>query len=83
MPAVYFNVQYKIILWVHLFKFNGVLYRETLEAEAIAREKKDNPANFGALCERQCICEIPGQIPCPGTCPLPKIMRGKYKSVKR
>lgn len=52
--------------------------RETLQAEAIAMEKKDNPANFGAHCERHCICEIPGQVPCSGTCPLPKTMRGKY-----
>ncbi|XP_023022346.1 mitochondrial ribosomal protein S25 [Leptinotarsa decemlineata] len=53
--------------------------KDVLEAETIAREKKDNPANFGTLCERHCICEIPGQVPCPGTCPLPKHWRGKYK----
>ncbi|KAB7508110.1 putative 28S ribosomal protein S25, mitochondrial [Armadillidium nasatum] len=53
---------------------------EKLREEAIEREKKDNPANFGWGCERQCICEIPGQIPCPGVVPLPKVMRGKYKN---
>ncbi|XP_019877486.2 probable 28S ribosomal protein S25, mitochondrial [Aethina tumida] len=53
--------------------------KAVLEAEAIAKEKKDNPANFGAFCDRHCICEIPGQLPCPATCPVPKHMRGKYK----
>ncbi|XP_071544283.1 small ribosomal subunit protein mS25 [Panulirus ornatus] len=50
-----------------------------LEEEAIERKSLDNPANFGWGCDRQCICEIPGQVPCPGVVPLPKIMRGKYK----
>lgn len=48
-------------------------------AETIAKEKKDNPANFGYGCDRSCICLIPGQVPCSGVCPLPKHMRGKYK----
>lgn len=45
-------------------------------------EKKDNIANFGVGCEKSCICEIPGQLPCPGVCPIPKHMRGKYKYAK-
>ncbi|KAF2880370.1 hypothetical protein ILUMI_25786 [Ignelater luminosus] len=61
----------------HLLKIIGKT-RETLEAEAIAREKKDNPANFGRGCDRHCICEIPGQIPCPEIVPLPNHMRGKF-----
>lgn len=61
----------------HLIKVIGKT-DDVLRAEAIAKEKKDNPANFGVLCDRHCICEIPGQVPCPGTCPLPKHMRGKY-----
>ncbi|CAH1117984.1 unnamed protein product [Phaedon cochleariae] len=56
--------------------------KSVLKAEAIAKEKKDNPANFGTGCERHCMCEIPGQVPCPGTCPLPKHWRGKYKYKK-
>lgn len=55
-----------------------VYFRDVLKAEAVAQEKKDNPANFGYGCERPCICIVPGQIPCPATCPLPKHMRGKY-----
>nr|CAD7263984.1 unnamed protein product [Timema shepardi] len=49
-----------------------------LAAEAQAREKKDNPANFGYGCDRHCICEIPGQMPCPAVVPLPNHMRGKF-----
>jgi len=45
----------------------------------IAREKKDNQANFGYGCERHCICEVPGQVPCPAVVPLPDHMRGKIK----
>ncbi|KAK3884808.1 hypothetical protein Pcinc_010936 [Petrolisthes cinctipes] len=50
----------------------------------LAEEKReaqilDNPGNFGWGCDRQCICEVPGQVPCPGVIPLPKFMRGKYK----
>ncbi|CAO1358047.1 unnamed protein product [Diamesa hyperborea] len=52
--------------------------RETLEAEAMLAEKKDNPANFGVGCQRGCICEIPNQLPCPGIVPLPNHMRGKF-----
>ena len=61
----------------HLMKVVGKT-KEQLSAEARIAERKDNPANFGVGCERHCICEIPGQVPCPGTVPLPKHMRGKY-----
>lgn len=50
-----------------------------LAAEQKAVQKKDNPANFGFGCSRQCICEVLGQVPCPGVVPLPKHMRGKYR----
>ncbi|XP_012262593.1 probable 28S ribosomal protein S25, mitochondrial [Athalia rosae] len=50
-----------------------------LAHEAVLAEKKDNPANFGIGCEKSCICEIPGQLPCPGLVPLPNMMRGKFK----
>ncbi|XP_017099593.1 small ribosomal subunit protein mS25 [Drosophila bipectinata] len=53
--------------------------REQLDAEARLKESKDNPANFGYGCGRHCICEIPGQVRCPGTVPLPEQMRGKFK----
>ncbi|KAK7065416.1 28S ribosomal protein S25, mitochondrial [Halocaridina rubra] len=51
----------------------------TLEQEALEKKSLDNPANFGWGCDRQCICEIVGQVPCPSVVPLPKVMRGKYK----
>ena len=50
-----------------------------LAEEAWERKSKDNPANFGWECDRQCICEVPGQLPCPYVVPLPKVMRGKYR----
>ncbi|CAG9864386.1 unnamed protein product [Phyllotreta striolata] len=65
-------------IYEHLIEVIGKT-RELLDAEAVAKEKKDNPANFGRDCERYCICEVPGQLPCPGTCPMPKEWRGKYK----
>lgn len=51
---------------------------DTLQAEALASQKTDNPANFGVGCDRYCICSQPGQVPCPGLLPLPKPWRGKY-----
>lgn len=54
----------------------------TLQAEQLAREMKDNPANFGYRCNHHCICEVPGQLPCPKYVPLPKHMRAKYKGVE-
>lgn len=45
-------------------------------------KKEVNPANFGYNCSRWCICEVPGQVPCPGFTPLPNEMRGKYKNAK-
>lgn len=53
--------------------------KEILLAEEKLAEKKENPANIGVGCERQCICELPGQVPCPAIVPLPNCMRGKYK----
>lgn len=37
-----------------------------------------NPATFGFSRTRYCMCEVPDQVPCPGVCPLPLRMRGKY-----
>ena len=56
--------------------------KDTLEAEALASEKKDNPANFGKNCDRWCICSTPGQLPCPAVVPVPKHWRGKYDKGK-
>lgn len=53
--------------------------QQQLEKEALLREKKETPSNFGQHYEKFCICEVPGQVPCPGIVPLPKEMRGKYR----
>ncbi|XP_055625169.1 probable 28S ribosomal protein S25, mitochondrial [Toxorhynchites rutilus septentrionalis] len=62
----------------HLIKVVGKSL-ETLKAEEKLAKKQDNPANFGVGCAKHCICEIPGQLPCPGVVPVPKHMRGKYQ----
>jgi len=54
-----------------LGKTNRMLRREaSLEAT--------NPANFGYDCNRWCICEVDGQVPCPGREVLPMMKRTKY-----
>lgn len=66
-------------IYEHLIRVIGKS-KEILEKEAIAAEKKENPANFGNGCLKHCICEVPGQLPCPSIVPLPYHMRGKYKN---
>jgi small subunit ribosomal protein S25 len=56
--------------------------------ELLAKEKKSseimsNPSNFGFAYDRFCICEVPGQVPCPGYTPLPKEMTGKWQCQQR
>ncbi|KAI3357593.1 hypothetical protein L3Q82_016004 [Scortum barcoo] len=55
---------------------------DVLQAEAKSKMQASNPANFGPkkYCLRECICEVEGQVPCPGTTPLPKEMTGKYRT---
>ena len=36
-----------------------------------------NIANFGPDCLRHCMCEVPGQIPCPAYVPLAPEKTGK------
>ncbi|KAF3425656.1 hypothetical protein E2986_07342 [Frieseomelitta varia] len=56
---------------------------EVQQKEREAKEKKDNPANFGVGCPRSCMCVIPGQVPCPGIVPLPYHMRGKCRKQRK
>lgn len=58
---------------------------ETLQQEAQEKKQLRHPATFGPLKYhlRQCMCEIEGQVPCPGKVPLPKEMTGKYKNAMR
>lgn len=55
---------------------------DVLKGEAETKKQASNPANFGPkkYCLRECICEVEGQVPCPGTTPLPKEMTGKYRT---
>ncbi|XP_019392086.1 PREDICTED: 28S ribosomal protein S25, mitochondrial [Crocodylus porosus] len=55
---------------------------ETLEREKQMKNDVLHPATFGPKKYhlRKCVCEIEGQVPCPGKVPLPKEMTGKYKA---
>ncbi|TFK12223.1 A disintegrin and metalloproteinase with thrombospondin motifs 12 [Platysternon megacephalum] len=58
---------------------------ETLQQEEQEKKKLSHPATFGPKKYhlRECMCEIEGQIPCPGLVPLPKEMTGKYKAAMK
>ncbi|XP_060696371.1 28S ribosomal protein S25, mitochondrial [Hemiscyllium ocellatum] len=58
--------------------------RELLEAEEQARKEHSHPAHFGPkkYCLRECMCEVEGQVPCPGLVPLPKELTGKYRATR-
>lgn len=60
----------------HLIKVIGKS-KDTLAKEMI--QKKQNPANFGVGCEKSCMCNITGQVPCPTVVPLPDHMRVKKR----
>ena len=54
-------------------------FRET----EVEQKDKEDRALFGPDLERTCICEVPGQVPCPGFVALPKEMTGKYQAALR
>ncbi|XP_030426624.1 28S ribosomal protein S25, mitochondrial [Gopherus flavomarginatus] len=58
---------------------------ETLQKEEQEKKQLSHPATFGSKKYhlRECMCEIEGQIPCPGLVPLPKEMTGKYKAAMK
>jgi len=76
--------QYNIFYLVDvLIARRNLFFREQIrEAEEIIKARTANPANFGFTFQRQCICEVPGQVPCPGWKPLPKEMTGKWRMKK-
>ncbi|XP_005288507.1 small ribosomal subunit protein mS25 [Chrysemys picta bellii] len=58
---------------------------ETLKKEEQEKKQLSHPATFGPKKYhlRECMCEIEGQVPCPGLVPLPKEMTGKYKAAMK
>ena len=42
-----------------------------------------NTANFGRFGHCFCICEKPGQVPCPSRCALPEANKPKWWQVKK
>ncbi|XP_071960921.1 small ribosomal subunit protein mS25-like [Antedon mediterranea] len=65
-------------------RLNKVLGKSELilAAEELARRQLVNPAHFGRRFGRKCICQVDGQVTCPGEVALPKEMRGKYRDMK-
>ncbi|XP_015918627.1 small ribosomal subunit protein mS25 [Parasteatoda tepidariorum] len=61
----------------HLIKILGQPDVKEEQKEKLAYE---NLAKFGSGYPRHCMCEVPGQLPCPVTVQLPEEMTGKYKS---
>lgn len=49
---------------------------EELQEEEVLEDQ----SVFGVGAKRWCICEVPGQVPCPGFVPLPKERTGKYQT---
>lgn len=66
----------------HVLLLCVFLGRETLREEELEKQQRFHPGNFGPrkYCLRECMCEVEGQVPCPGLVPLPKEMTGKYKA---
>jgi small subunit ribosomal protein S25 len=58
-----------------LGKTESMLKAEAEQATMLAH----NPANFGPSFDRHCVCEMPGQVPCPAWQALPLEMTGKGK----
>ena len=53
------------------------------EVAKAKREKEYNPANFGdAWKGRLCICEVPGQVPCPSKVPMKKVEHKWHKKAE-
>ncbi|KAH0630195.1 hypothetical protein JD844_012919 [Phrynosoma platyrhinos] len=68
----------------HIKKILGKT-EEMLQTEAQEKMKLRHPATFGPRKYhlRECMCEIEGQVPCPGRVALPKEMTGKYKAAMK
>lgn len=47
-------------------------------ASEMVQASQDNDAIFGVDRKRFCMCEVPGQCPCPSVIKLPKPLRGKF-----
>jgi len=63
----------------YLKKMLGRPEADLKKTDDAARLQISKKTNFGDTCERHCICEIPGQVPCSSIIIFPNHMRGKYK----
>lgn len=62
----------------HIKNVLGIQHKD-IEAEERERVAQENmkTASFGEKTNRHCICEVPGQYPCPGWFRFPEEMTGK------
>ncbi|XP_013407055.1 probable 28S ribosomal protein S25, mitochondrial [Lingula anatina] len=65
-------------IMAHMDLVIGIPQRERREFEERALRSNISP-KFGFDCPRWCICEVPGQVPCPGYEPLPEHLTGKWR----
>uniref|UniRef100_A0A2K6G4W8 Mitochondrial ribosomal protein S25 n=1 Tax=Propithecus coquereli TaxID=379532 RepID=A0A2K6G4W8_PROCO len=58
---------------------------DALRKEERQKQQLAHPANFGPrkYCLRECMCQVEGQVPCPGLVPLPRDMTGKHRATLR
>ena len=59
-----------------LGKTKAMIAREV--STNVQQASEENAAIFGVDRERFCMCEVPGQCPCPAVVKLPKSCRGKF-----
>ncbi|ESO09140.1 hypothetical protein HELRODRAFT_110043 [Helobdella robusta] len=68
-------------IYNHVKRVLGMKQKD-IASEEIEKEIERNRrvACFGEESDRHCICELPGQVPCPGWQPLPKELTGIRKN---
>uniref|UniRef100_UPI00358DDE5F small ribosomal subunit protein mS25 n=1 Tax=Myxine glutinosa TaxID=7769 RepID=UPI00358DDE5F len=74
------DVEGKTFMEIHE-RVQALVGRSQEDIQASETKQEMNTANFGPRvhnCLRRCICEVPGQVPCPSLVELPKATRGKY-----
>lgn len=60
-----------------------ISYRELEDRAKVKYPGRLNPANFGRFGHCYCICEKPGQAPCPALVPHPDAKKPKFWQLKQ
>ncbi|KAK6622578.1 hypothetical protein RUM43_008420 [Polyplax serrata] len=68
----------------HLINFTAVCKTRNEIVENLKNaNRKSRAAYFGYDCERHCICEILGQVPCPALVGMPSSWRGMPEKIRK